>query len=272
MPHPSRHLVRSREPWKAKGGRCCDDLFSEEGGRNIESGETCAGTRQVVAGALQNEQTRNRGDGRHDSRRGRARSRPARRRAGPAARRPAPPPATTPPAGTTPPGPGTATPPATAPAVPEPTPPVETLPVVNQPVQQAPPPPAPIDIPLDANYPNGVQDPVAPFANSRPRRQRPRRRLPLGPARPARPARPRPAGPRLRPPQDREPSARCGGTGSRRSTSVVRLSLRSYPSSGGAKDGFDSSARRRMFPVDPAASRTPAPSTLPASLSSIGTP
>ena len=50
--------------------------------------------------------------------------------------------------------------------MPEPTPPVETLPVVNQPAQQAPPPPAPIDIPLDANYPNGVLDPVAPFANS----------------------------------------------------------------------------------------------------------
>jgi hypothetical protein len=76
------------------------------------------------------------------------------------------PPTVSPPAGTTPPGPGTTTPPAATPAVPAPAAPVETLPVVNQPVQQAPPPPAPITIPPDANYPNGFQDPVAPFENS----------------------------------------------------------------------------------------------------------
>jgi hypothetical protein len=92
---------------------------------------------------------------------------PALARSGTAPAQPpaASPPPATPPPGTTPPGPGAATPPANPPAVPEPIPPVETLPVVNQPAPQAPAALQTIDLPANAEYPEGFQDPSG-FTNN----------------------------------------------------------------------------------------------------------
>ena len=45
--------VLSPGRWEAPSSTCCDDLFSQEGGRNIKADTDGAGARQVVAGALQ---------------------------------------------------------------------------------------------------------------------------------------------------------------------------------------------------------------------------
>jgi hypothetical protein len=90
---------------------------------------------------------------------------PARPPAGTATPAPAPaPPPANPPVGTNPPPTASNPPLITAPPVE--TPPVEAPPV-NQPVQQAaPPPPAPIELSTNVEYPNGLADPQENFARA----------------------------------------------------------------------------------------------------------
>src|SRR5688572_11111812 len=132
LPRPVHDPVLSAGRWEAPLSRCCDDLFSGGGGRNIRAIRGRCWKRQVVAGALQMRRLVNASLVALAIAAGPALAQPTGPAATPAPA-PAPTPATPPPVTTNPPT-TTANPPVVVATPPE-TPPPDTPPA-NQPAPQ----------------------------------------------------------------------------------------------------------------------------------------